>query len=140
MILHCAYEELTALGATANRVVSAADDGSRVAAPPQALADVASLQPRLHGDLSIATLEEQRSVERAVEYLLDALRDRMNGFILSQHVGSEDSINAYFDYAHVYALLDRVRGVGREMVAMIELMTGEPPTAETARSVTFPDD
>ena len=140
MILHCAYEELTALGATANRVVAAADDGSRVAAPPQALADVASLQPRLHGDLSIATLEEQRSVERAVEYLLDALRERMNGFILSQHVGSEDSINAYFDYAHVYALLDRVRGVGREMVAMIELMTGEPPTAETARSVTFPDD
>lgn len=140
MILHCTYEELTALGATAGRVVSAADDGARVAAPTQALADVASLQPRLHGDISIATFEEQRSVERAVEYLLEELRDRMNGFILTQHVGSEDSINAYFDYAHVYGLRERVRGIGREMIAMIELMTGEPPTAESARAVTFPDD
>jgi hypothetical protein len=140
MILHCTYEELTALGATAGRVVSAAEDGAHVAAPTQALADVASLQPRLHGDLSIATLEEQRSVERAVEYLLEELRVRMNDYILSQHVGSEDSINAYFDYAHVHTLRERVRGIGREMAVMIELMTGEPPTAESARSVTFSDD
>ena len=140
MILHCTYEELTALGATASRIVSAAEGNARVAAPPEALADVASLQPRLRGDLSIATLEDQRMVERAVDYLLEELRDRMNEFILMQHVGSEDSINAYFDYAHVYALRDRVRGVGREMIAMIELMTGEAPTAESARSVTFPDD
>ena len=140
MILHCTYEELTALGATAGRVVSAAEDGALVAAPPQALADVASLQPRLQGDISIATLDEQRSVERAVDYLLDELRDRMNAFIVSQHVGSEDSINAYFDYAHVYGLLQRVRSIGREMAVMIELMTGEAPTAESARLVTFSDD
>ena len=140
MILHCTYEELTALGATASRVVSAAEGGSRVSAPPQALADVASLQPRLRGDLSIATLEEQRSIERAVDYLLDELRERMNDYILTQHVGSEDSVNAYFDYAHVYALRDRVRGAGREMVALIELMTGAPPTVESSQSVTFPDD
>ena len=140
MILHCTYEELSALGAVASRVVAAAEGNARVAAPPQALADVASLQPRLVGDLSISTLEDQRAVERAVEYLLEELRDRMNEFILMQHVGSEDSVNAYFEYAHVYTLRDRVRAVGREMVAMIELMTGAPPTLETARSVTFPDD
>ena len=140
MILHCTYEELTALSATASRVVSTADDSARVAAPPEALADVLSLQPRLRGDLSIHTLEDQRVVERAVEYLLDELRERMNDFILTQHVGSEDSVNAYFDYAHVYALRDRVRGIGREMTAMIELMTGEPPTEESARAVTFQDD
>ena len=139
MILHCTYEELTALGATASRIVSAAEGNARLSAPPEALADVASLQPRLHGDLSIATLEDQRAVERAVEYVLEELRDRMNEFILLQHVGSEDSVNAYFDYAHVYALRDRVRSVGREMVAMIELMTGAPPTLETSRSVTFED-
>ena len=140
MILHCTYEELTALGATASRVVSAAEGGARVSAPPEAVADVASLQPRLHGDLSITTLEDQRAVERAVDYLLEELRDRMNDYILTQHVGSEDSVNAYFDYAHVFALRDRVRGVGREMAVMIELMTGAPPTLETARSVTFADD
>jgi len=140
MILHCTYEELTALGATASRIVSAAEGNARLSAPPEALADVASLQPRLHGDLSIATLEDQRAVERAIEYVLEELRDRMNEFILTQHVGSEDSVNAYFDYAHVYSLRDRVRGVGREMVAMIELMTGAPPTLETSRSVTFTDD
>ena len=140
MILHCTYEELTALVATASRAVSAAEGSARVAAPPEALADVTQLQPRLRGDLSISTLEDQRVIERAVDYLLDELRDRMNEFILLQHVGSEDSVNAYFDYAHVYTMRERVRGVGREMVAMIELMTGEPPTAESARSVTFPDD
>ena len=140
MILHCTYEELTALGATASRVVSAAEGNARVAAPPEGLAEVTQLQPRLRGDLSIATLEEQRVVERAIEYLLDELRDRMNEYILTQHVGSEDSINAYFDYANVYALRDRVRGVGREMIVLIELMTGAAPTPESARSVTFPDD
>lgn len=140
MILHCTYEELTALGATASRVVSTAEDSARIAAPPQALADVMALQPRLRGDLSITTLEEQRLVERAVDYLLDELRERMNEFILLQYVGSEDSVNAYFDYAHVYALRQRVRGIGREMIAMIELMTGGAPTEESARGVTFQDD
>ena len=101
---------------------------------------MSTLQPRLRGDISVSTLDDQRAIERAVEYLLEELRDRMNEFILTQHVGSEDSINAYFDYAHVYALRDRVRGMGREMIAMIELMTGEAPTPEIARSVTFPDD
>ena len=67
MILHCTYEELTALCATASRVVSTADDSARVAAPPEALADVMSLQPRLRGDLAIHTLEEQRVHERATE-------------------------------------------------------------------------
>lgn len=140
MILHCTYEELAALGATASRVMSAAEGSARVAAPPQALADVSLLHPRLRGDISVPTLDDQRAIERAVEYLLEELRDRMNEFILTQHVGSEDSINAYFDYAHVYTLRDRVRGLGREMVAMIELMTGEAPTLEISRSVTFPDD
>lgn len=140
MILHCTYEELTALNATASRIVSAAEGSSRIAAPPQALADVTHLQPQLHGDLTVSTLEDQQGLERAIDYLLEELRDRMNEFILIQHVGSEDSVNAYFDYAHVYSLRERVRGVGREMVAMIELMTGAPPTLETARSVSFGDD
>ena len=140
MILHCTYEELAALGATASRVMSAAEGSARVAAPPEALADVSLLQPRLRGDISIVTLDDQRMIERAIVYLMEELRERMDEFILTQHVGSEDSINAYFDYAHVYTLRERVRGMGREMVAMIELMTGAPPTAESSRAVTFPDD
>ena len=140
MILHCTYEELAALGATASRVMATAEGSARVAAPPAALADVSLLQPQLCGDISMDTLEDQRVIERAVEYLLEELRERMNEFILTQHVGSEDSINAYFDYAHVYTLRERVRGMGREMVAMIELMTGTAPTPETSRAVTFPDD
>lgn len=140
MILHCTYEELMALNATAGRVMSAAEGSERVAAPPEALADVAHLQPQLQGDLTISTLEEQRMLERAVDYLLEEVRQRMNLFILRQHVGSEDATNAYFEYAHVYVLRERVRGVGREMVAMIELMTGAAPTAESARSVSFADD
>ena len=141
MILHCTYEELSALSATAGRVLAAAEVGSsRVAAPPEALADVMQLQPRLRGDISVATLEEQRVIERAVDYLVDELRERMNEFILLQHVGSEDSINAYFDYAHVYAFGQRVHGMGREMSAIIELMTGAAPTADASQTFTFPDD
>lgn len=141
MLLRCTFEELRALDATASRVMLAVGESrSHVAAPPEAVADVAHLQPQLTGDISFETYEEQQVVARAVDYLLDELRDRMHETVLAQHVGAEDAVNAYFDYANVYTLRERLRGIGREMVAMIELMTGEPPTPETSRAVTFPDD
>jgi hypothetical protein len=48
-------------------------------------------------------------------------------------------VNAYFDYARIVAVRQRVREIGNEMAALIELMTGSPPTMETARRVTFGD-
>jgi len=138
--MHCSYEELTAISAGATRVLSETDAGSHVAAPPEALADLEALLPRLTGDLSMTTLAEQQKVERALDYLQEDLRDRMEERVLLEYVGSEDSVTAYFEYAHVLTVRERVRRMGREMVAMIELMTGEAPTAESAHAVTFPDD
>ena len=143
MILRCSFEELTALTTGAERVLAAgaAPDGddTRVAAPPAVLADVEALLPRLDGDFSVHTLADQESVERAVECILVHLKDRMDGFILEQHVGSDDAVNAYFDYAYVRRVHDRVYRAGREMVAMIEVMTGAPPTDTSRHEVTFPD-
>ena len=69
MILYCTFEELSALAAGAHRVLSEADDAHVVvAAPPQIVADLEALTPRLTGDISITTLAEQRSVARATAY------------------------------------------------------------------------
>jgi hypothetical protein len=140
MNLHCNFEELTALASTAERVLLAHGHGDvSVAAPPLALADLEALAPRLAGEIAIPTLHAQRSVQRALEFALDELRARMDFLILQQHAAAEDAVGAYFDYAHVLAVLDRTRRIGGEMTMLIELMTGRPPDQDTARSFSFPD-
>jgi len=141
VILHCSFEELTALTAGAHHTLArGARSRGGVAAPPRAGKDIEALLPRLTGDLSIQTIAEQQSVERAVARVLEELRERVDATILEQHVGAEDAVVAYFDYAHVLTLHDRLRRLGREMAAIIELVTGRPPTPEAAAEITFPDD
>jgi hypothetical protein len=140
VILHCTFEELSALNAGAVRVLADPDNaGVVVAAPPQIVADLEALTPRLTGDLSVSTLAEQRSIGRAAAYILSDLKQRMDATIVAEHPASEATVQAYFEYAHVLSFEDRVRRIGDEMAALIELMTGAPPTEETARSVAFPD-
>jgi hypothetical protein len=138
VILHCTFEELAALDSAARRTL-ASEEGAGVVAPPAALADVEALLPRLDSDLSVTALTDQNSVERALSLILDELRERMDRMVLEQHVGAEDSIVAYFDYAHVLTVYDRVQQMGKEMRGMIELMTGAHPNDDTARSISFPD-
>jgi hypothetical protein len=138
VILHCNFEELAAVNSGAIRTL-ASEDGAGVAAPPEALADVEALLTRLDSTLTLNVLFEQASVERALATILDELRDRMDRLVVEQHVGAEESIIAYFDYANVLTVFDRVQQMGKEMRGMIELMTGEHPNAHTARSITFPD-
>ena len=140
MILHCTFEELSALSAGAERVLASVESQANVAAPPESVADLEALYPRLRGDITINTLAEQRRVEGALEFLLEELRQRMEQTVLTLYVGADDAVNAYFDFANVLTVRERVIGMGREMVALIELMTGEPPTEESARVITFPDD
>ena len=67
MILHCTFEELSAISAGAERVLAEAGSGaSVVVAPPEIVADVEALLPRLIGDLSLSTLAEQQSIARAI--------------------------------------------------------------------------
>ncbi|HET9982784.1 MAG TPA: hypothetical protein VFQ38_04340 [Longimicrobiales bacterium] len=140
MLVRCSFEELAALTAGAERTVQTATlGGAGVVAPPQELVDVEALLPRLSGDLDVRTLAEQRSLRRAVDLILETLRARMDETILEQYVGAEDAVVAYFDYAHVLTIRERIRRVGKEMEALIELITGAPASDDSARQVTFPE-
>lgn len=139
MILHCSFEELAAANAGALRLLSGEDGrgGASVLAPAETIADVEALLPRLTGDIEITTLAEQERILRALDAILDRLREDMDRTILESYPGAEDAVVAYFDYAHVLTLRERAARIGREMSAMIELMTGHPPTPRTAREITF---
>lgn len=140
MILHCTFEELSALSAGAERVLAEAGSGATVVvAPPEVIADVEALLPRLTGDLSLTTLAEQQSIARAVTYIVAELKQRMDVAIVEEHAASEYAVGAYFDYAHAMTVQDRVVRQGAEMSAIIEVMTGRAPTSEVARTFEFPD-
>lgn len=138
MILRCNYEELTAL-ANGIESILASHGGGGVAAPPEAIAGVEALLPRLVGDLTVNTLEEQQQLQVTLDFVLEHLNVRMDEAILAGDVASEDAVLAYFDYGHVLSVCERMARLGEEMSAMIELMTGEEPTPGTAREITFPD-
>ena len=140
MILHCDFEELAAVTAVARHSLAVAAGGaSSFASEPRSADDVEALLPRLTGDISIQSLEEQASVERALDFILAAARERVDQIILEQYVGAEDAVAAYFDFAYVLTVYERVRLMGIEMAALAELLTGHPVTAEAARDMQFPD-
>jgi hypothetical protein len=140
MILHCTYEELAALSAGGERVLAEAGSGvSVVTAPPEVVADVEALLPRLVADLSVSTLAEQQSVARAVTFIVAELKQRLDTQILQTHAADEYAVGAYFDYAHALTVQDRVIQVGKEMTALIQLLTGSAPTPDMVRSFTIPD-
>lgn len=140
MILYCTYEELSALSAGGERVLAEAGSGiSVVTAPPEVVADVEALLPRLSGDLSVATLAEQQKIARAVTFIVAELKQRMDSMILDTHAADEYAVGAYFEYAHALSVQDRVIRMGDEMAAMIEVLTGAPPTADMIRNFTIPD-
>lgn len=141
MILYCNFEELRALAAGAELLaggVCAAPSAS-IVAPCEATELVEFLLPRLTGDLSLATLAEQRRVREAVAAICEGLHGRLDNTVLEYSPAHEEAVNLYFDYAHARTVLDRVDRIGTEMGAMIELITGGPVTAESAETVTFPD-
>lgn len=136
MILRMSFEEITALNTAARRMLAGTGDGG-VLAPPEALAELETRLP-LDGDISVRTLPEQDRLLGAVDVVLAHLRRRMDAIIVDQYVGSDDSVNAYFDYANVLTARSRLAGIGKEMAAMVELITGEL-MPEEADDITFPD-
>lgn len=138
MILQCTFEELSVMSAAAERVLAAAGAGG-VAAPAQVITDIEALAPRLTGDIGVHSLSEVNAIQRAARYLLDDARERTDALILEQYPAAEAAVVAYFEYAHILTFLDRTKRISAQMTALIELMTGVPPTEETAREVSFPD-
>lgn len=140
MILHFNYEEVQALKAGAraylgDEVVSPA----AVLAPSETRAQVEALVPRLLGDLSLSTLAELRVVQCAVDAVVESLRVQMESMVLEAHAADEDAVSAYFDFAHGLTVCYRIDEIAAEMEAMVELVTGQPPTEEVARTFRFPD-
>jgi hypothetical protein len=140
VILHVNYEELTALRSGARVFLDQDDAGeSSVLAPTEERARVDAFLPRLEGDISLPTLDEVRTVEQAIVAIVDCLRVEMDTSVVATHAAHEGAVAAYFDYAHGLTVAHRLAEMASEMEAMIELVTGAPPTAESSRSFHFPD-
>lgn len=141
MILHFNYEEVQALRAAARSYLGEAGTrpSSSVLAPSKSRANVEALLARLSGDLSFSTLEELRVAQSAVVTLVATLRAQMEKMVLAAHAADEDAVSAYFDFAHGLTVSNRIAEIAAEMEAMIELVTGEAPSVEAARTFRFPD-
>lgn len=141
MLLRCNFEEITAVahGARAFLVREHEGESGAVAAPARSRAVVEALVPRLTGDMVVETLAEQQAIEAALAVIVESLRVEMDAAVLAAHAADEMAVAAYFDYAHALTLLSRAREMGREMAAVIELVTGAPPTSEVALTFQFPD-
>ena len=140
MIVHCNFEELTALKAGARQVLEGhVPEQGMIVAPPEERERVAALMPRLEGDFSVTTLREQRSLLHAVAIIVEILRVEMESLVTAHHPAHEVAVSAYFDFAHAFSVQARLYEVGLEMEALIELVTGGPVTDELARDFVFPD-
>ena len=139
MILTCNYEELTALGYGARVYLEERPVSGPVAAPSTTRVAVESLLGWLSGNLSLATLSQQNEVERAVQAIVEHLRSEMDLHVLATHPAAEQSVTAFFDFAHALSVLGQVRDIGEDMCALIEVMTGAPPDEEAIKSFIFPD-
>ncbi|MEZ4417301.1 MAG: hypothetical protein R3E10_16215 [Gemmatimonadota bacterium] len=140
MILRCNYEETQALrhGATAVLGIEGAVPCS-IEPSLEGRFQVETLLPRLTGDLSLQTLVELRNVEVAVRTIVECLEAEMKSVVVQSHPGDEGAVDAYFEFAHSFAVLSRISEIRGHMEAMIELVTGHRPDEETARTFQFPD-
>lgn len=140
MILRCNFEELSALKRGAHGLLmEGAVDRSTVAAPPEGLEEVEALSPRLHGDLSMETLSEQRRVLKGIEAIVSRLKEEMDAAVLATHPAEESAVSSYFHYAHALGVLRRLIELGLEMEALIEVVTGSPADPQVASTFRFPD-
>jgi hypothetical protein len=136
VILHCNFEELRALSAAIELMATEAGRyGAAVSAPPEGVAKVEQLLPRLTGDVSIETLDDQRRVREAVGILVADLHRRMDDKVLEFHPAHEEAVALYFDYAHGRTVLHRLDRMGAQMEAIIDLISGD----RSAAGLSFPD-
>ena len=94
MILHLSFEELRAIASAGELIV--AGEGAGVAAPPEWSDRVEELLPRLIGDMSIGTLEEQRRVRETVGLLVGEMHRRLDVQVIETHPAHEESVAMYF--------------------------------------------
>ena len=133
MILHFNFEELRALSAAIELMAIDSGRFGAVSAPPEGVAKVEQLLPRLTGDFSIDSLEDQRRVREAVGILVSDLHRRLDDKVLEFHPAHEEAVALYFDYAHGRTVLNRLDRMGAQMEAIIDLI------GDHNAAVNFPD-
>lgn len=139
MILYLSFEELAALGSSVERVLFAhAATGHGIAAPPRIIEDVEKFSQRLTGDITITSLEDQRTLDLVVKHLLEDSHARMQEMIVVEHAAAEGAVAAYFEYAHVLGVSHRLQAIGDEMAAIVQLI-GDDPDSESGRRFSFPE-
>ena len=131
MILHLSFEELRAI-ASAGELIVAGKSRDGIAVPSDWADRVNALLPRLTGDLSIETLEDQRRVRDAVAGLVAEVHRRLDHQVIESHPGHEEAVALYFDYAHARGVLARLDRMGAEMEAIASLIGDRA-------ALTFPD-
>jgi len=141
VILSCNYEELQALSSGAELLLESSHYASIGPSPAvsEPMGGVAQLRPRLTGPLNNQTPAEQRWGRKAAAATCGERHERKEGKGLEFHPAHEEADSLYFDYAHADSGLSRLDEMGAEMTAIIELLTGQLPTEETARTVHFPE-
>jgi hypothetical protein len=139
MILTCNYEEITAVCHGARAYLEDKPTPEHPAADPVTLAAVESLLGSLGASVSLRTLSEQQEVEAALAAIVEYLRVEVDLRVLMAHPAAEESVVAYFDFAHALSVLGRVREIGEEMTALVEVMTGAPPDESSIDAFVFPD-
>jgi hypothetical protein len=140
MILYLSFEELAALAACAETALAPGPaPGHGVAAPSRIQYEIEQFALRLDGDVAIETLTDHERIQRVISHLLDDARARVDEAILLEHAAAESAVAAYFTFAHVLAVHDRLIRIGEEMAALAELMTGDDPESESARRFRFPE-
>lgn len=134
VILHCNFEELRALAAASETIVADGHAHPGVMASPEGVVMVEQLLPRLTGDVSIETLQDQRRVQKAVTFIVGDLHRRMDERIIATYPADEEAVALYFDYGYSRSVLHRLDQMGAEMEAIVELIGGG-----AAAGTTFPD-
>jgi hypothetical protein len=140
VILHCNYEELQALSSGARSFLDENPENRCAVAVTEARrAGVEALLPQLEGDLDFHTLGELRNVDSAITTIVECLRAEMDSVVIATHPAHENAVAAYFDYAHAFTVLGRLRELGHQMEAMIEVVTGGRIDDTVIREFVFPD-
>lgn len=133
MILHLSFEELRAIVSAGELVVAGGESrGAGVLA-----GRVERLLPRLVGDVSVESLDDQRQLRGTVGLLVDEMHRRLDRQVIETHPGHEEAVSLYFDYAHARSVLDRLDRMGAEMEAIAELIGGGDRAA--SGGISFPD-
>jgi hypothetical protein len=141
VILYLSFEELAALSASAESVVTAGFATAHgVVAPPQIIGHIETFAQQLNGDLDLSSLEEHDRMLHVVRHLLHDALQRMDEAVLLQHAAAESAVAAYFTYAHILTVERRLVLLGAEMAAIVNLMTGDDPDSDAARRFSFPEE